>query len=135
MVAPAAVLDASAVLAYLQRETGDRLTLDSLRAGAAISSVNWTEVLSKLFDLGLNAETIADELTRGGVVGASLHILPFDESLARGAARLRPLTRGVGLSLGDRACLALGASLGVPVLTTDRTWQSLRIGVKVQLIR
>jgi len=135
LVQPTAVLDASAVLAYLQGEPGDRPILESLQAGAAISAVNWTEVLAKLFDIGLDAEQIASELASGGVVGVSLRIWPFDEQLARGAARLRPATRALGLSLGDRACLALGHSLGLPVITADRSWQSLRIGVKVRVIR
>jgi ribonuclease VapC len=135
LVEPTAVLDASALLAYLHHEPGYQPVVESLAQGVAISAVNWAEVLTKLSDIGLDAEGIASELTTGGLVGGSLQILPFDEPLARRAARLRSATRTLGLSLGDRACLALGQLLGVPVLTADRSWQSLRAGVKLRLIR
>jgi ribonuclease VapC len=70
-----------------------------------------------------------------GVPGDLLVIFPLDEAQAREAARLRPSTRAAGLSLGDRACLALAASLKLPVLTADRAWAGLQVGVVVELIR
>lgn len=130
-----AVLDASALLAFLLEEPGAERVIEPLARSAVINAVNWTEVLSKMSDLGGDVEDVARHLSSMGIMGRALRIEPFDETLARQAARMRPLTRELGLSLGDRACLALGHSLGLPVLTTDRTWQSLRIGVKVRCIR
>jgi len=51
------------------------------------------------------------------------------------AARLRPLTRHLGLSLGDRICLALAIERQCPALTADRNWANLKIGIPIQLIR
>lgn len=64
-----------------------------------------------------------------------LEILPFDAALAHHTGILRVQTRSLGLSLGDRACIALGHRLGVPVLTTDKEWKHLETGVEVRLIR
>jgi PIN domain nuclease of toxin-antitoxin system len=61
--------------------------------------------------------------------------VPFDEELARGAGALRPATKSLGLSLGDRACLALAQREGLPVLTADRAWAKLAVGVEVKVIR
>ena len=129
------VLDASAILAYLLIEPGADVVRLALSGSAVVSSVNWAEVLSKMSDLGGDPREISSRLARTGILGGALHITTFDEQLAREVARLRPLTKSAGLSLADRACLALGSSLGIPVLTADRSWQSLRIGVKVRPIR
>ena len=123
------VADASAILALLKREPfGD---FDQRRLfGAAISAVNLSEVLEKLRSGGLSedeADNAVDEL--------SLGVVDFDASLARVAAYLRPRTRRAGLSLGDRACLALALRLGQSVATADRAWKSLDIGVEAVLIR
>ncbi len=131
---PAVVLDSSALLAFLREERGAALVEESL-AGAVVSAVNWAETLTKLFDLGQDAEAIANRLTQGGVVGQALLIWPLDDALARETARLRGPTKGAGLSLGDRACLALGRTLRLPVLTGDRSWKSLGLGIEVRPIR
>jgi PIN domain nuclease of toxin-antitoxin system len=123
------VVDASAALALLQGEAFRALQPERL-VGAWISAVNLSEVLAKLRAAGL-AEDEADQAT----AALDFRIVPFDESHARGAARLWPLTRRLGLSLGDRACLALGFALGAPVVTADKVWARLDIGVKVVLIR
>jgi PIN domain nuclease of toxin-antitoxin system len=125
------VLDASAVLAFLHREPG----ADSVAAvlpGAIIGSVNAAEVLAKLSDSGLRsdrAEAIFDAL--------ELRVEPLTDSQARRSALFRPLTRRRGLSLGDRACLALAAELGVSALTTDRAWTAVAgaTGVAIRLAR
>jgi len=130
-----AVLDASALLTYLLGEPGSERLTEALAASAVISAVNWAEVLSKMSDFGADAGEVSASLSRMGITAAALRIAPFDEQLAGQAARLRPVTRSLGLSLGDRACLALGHSLGLPVLTADRSRQSLRIGVKIRVIR
>lgn len=67
--------------------------------------------------------------------GLHLSIVPFDDELAYDCAGLRPVTKHLGLSLGDRACLALAKREVLPVLTADRVWSELDIGVEVRLIR
>lgn len=122
------ILDASAVLALLQDEPGGDLVLDSL-PGALISSVNLSEVVAKLAELGMPKREIRLALSLG------LKVVPFDEALAYSAGSLRPATRSAGLSLGDRACLALAWSRSLPALTTDRAWQDLDVDVEVRVIR
>lgn len=126
---PEYVLDASALIALLQGEPGAE-RVDAARAKAVIGTVNLCEVVTKLQDLGF-ADSAVDEL----VAEVDLDTVDFDASLAMDAGRLRRLTRSAGLSLGDRACLALGRRLGARVLTTDRAWAKLDLGVTVELIR
>lgn len=123
------VADASAILALLVGEPITRFNPTRL-AGASISAVNLSEVLAQLQEFGMPESEAAAAVAR-----LELRIVPFDEPLARAAARLRLLTRRVGLSLGDRACVALGEKLGCPVVTADRVWASLEIGVAVVVIR
>ncbi|MFM2432784.1 MAG: hypothetical protein RLZZ511_3998 [Cyanobacteriota bacterium] len=132
---PTAILDASALLAYLQGEPGDAVVANALAKGSLISSVNWAETLSKLAERGQDPDGVTDLLTNQGLLNNALVIAPFDADLAQTTAKLRPLTRSSGLSLGDRACLALGIQTQLPVLTSDQAWNSLMIGVVVQLIR
>jgi PIN domain nuclease of toxin-antitoxin system len=123
------VADASAILAALKNEPFSNL--DPRRViGANISAVNLCEVLSKLHDDGLN------DIQADSVVSAmDLRVTSFDVAQARSAGRLRSITRHAGLSLGDRACLALGDRLGCRVVTADRAWASLDVGVEIVLIR
>ena len=123
------VFDASAVLALLAGEPGAELIRAAL-PNAAMSAVNLSEVGAKLADRGMKEPVIR---TAVGMLG--LEIVAFDEAAAYAAAAMRDLTRHLGLSLGDRACLALAAARGVPVLTADRNWASLGIGVDVRLAR
>lgn len=130
------VIDASALLVFLKAEAGADRVGEALAAGATMSAANWAEVLSKMADAGQEPEEVAKQLRDMGILGSALVIEPFDSELAVRAARLRALTKTVGLSLGDRACLALGQRLGRPVLTADRMWAKLKIsGVKVEPIR
>ncbi len=123
------VVDASAIIALLVGEPITRVDPTRL-AGASISAVNLSEVLARLQEFGTpESEAIA------AVARLELRIVPFDEPQARIAARLRSITRRAGLSLGDRACLALGDRLGCPVVTADRIWISLDLGVDVIVIR
>lgn len=123
------VLDASAVMALLRNERGAE-TVAARLAGAFISAANYAEVISKLVDFGSPADLAAEA---AGLLGMA--VIALDEIDARLAGMLRELTRVRGLSLGDRACLALGARLGLPVLTADRAWAELDVGVEVVLIR
>ncbi len=124
------VLDASAVLALLNNEPGaDRLTLELLN-DATCSTVNLAEVQSKLVSAGLNPDE-AWEDTLSPIREAA----PFTAEHARIAGGLVAETRTLGLSLGDRACLALGLALKAPVYTADRSWKNLKVGVRIHVIR
>jgi len=109
-------LDASALLAFLHREKGAERIAQDIR-GAVICTVNLTEVLTKLFEKGLTVEK-----TQRILQSLHLEIINFDAQMATKAAELRLVTRHLGLSLGDRACLAVAEQLGLPVLTTDKQW-------------
>lgn len=124
------ILDASALLAMILREPGALRVADAIRSGAFISTVNLAEAISKLFDRGfVEAEAIA------AVVIERLQVVDFTGATALESARLRPFTRSLGLSLGDRCCLATAIVLGDSVLTADRNWATLDIGVRVELCR
>lgn len=124
------VLDASALLAYLLDEAGADATEEALASGAVIGAVNLAEVLSKLADAGQDPDDAMDR-----IAVLPFAVVPFDGELAVETARLRPLTANAGLSLGDRACLALGRLRRLPVLTTDGAWRSAAPGVETQVIR
>lgn len=128
------VFDASALLAWLQDERGKERVTAALAEGANMSAVNWAETLSKLTDGGKSTEDTVSDLSRRGLF-KSLAFHPLTEEAALEVARLRPVTRAAGLSLGDRACLALARTLKLPVLTADRTWTKLHVGVKIESIR
>lgn len=125
------VIDASAVLALLFGERGAEVVRAHLRTGV-IGAANLAEVLAKLSDHGMPAEQAARAVA---ILG--LEVAPMTEAQARRSAALRSATRAAGLSLGDRACLALAAELGVPALTADRGWDAVAgaAGVAVQVIR
>jgi PIN domain nuclease of toxin-antitoxin system len=129
------ILDASALLAFLHGEPGAEVVADALNQGALISAVNWAEVLTKLAELGETPEAVTQRLEKMGILGFAVEIQPFDESYARGVARLRAATREQGLSLGDRACLALADRLQLEVLTADRAWINLSLSLKIHNIR
>jgi len=123
------VLDATAVLALLNEEPGAG-TVAALLPQAVMSTVNLAEVVSKLAEAGMPEGTIKTVL---GELG--LTVIPFDEDLALRTGLLRPATSQYGLSFGDRACLALGQHLHRPVLTADRMWKTLKLGVAIKMIR
>ncbi|MCM8749537.1 type II toxin-antitoxin system VapC family toxin [Thermomicrobiaceae bacterium CFH 74404] len=129
------VLDASALLAYLQGEPGSEIVQAALAAGAVISIVNYAEVLSRLGDAGEDPVVAHQHLQEQGLIGGLLEIVPLTEDDAVAIARLRAATRGQGLSLGDRACLATGLRLGRAVLTADRSWAAVDSGIPVRVIR
>ena len=122
------VLDASALLALLLDEPGGDAVSQRLE-GAAVSTVNLAEVVGRLVDGGVPVDECRDALG-----GLGLDTVPFDETTAFAAGALRPATRNAGLSLGDRACLALAMQLDRPALTADRAWKRLRLGVEIELV-
>lgn len=123
------VLDASALLAFLHDEPGARKVRDVLD-GAAVSAVNWAEVVQKSLRHGVDVSGMREEFEDIGVV-----FQPFSPEQAEVAARLWEKTRPHGLSLADRACLALASEKPTPVLTADKTWAELEIGIEVTLLR
>ena len=130
-----AVLDASALLAYLLNEPGSAVVDAMLAEGAAISAVNYAEVLSRMGDRGDEPAATHQRLERQGLIGDLLEVIPLLGEDALIVARLRPLSRAQGLSLADRACLATALRLGRPVLTADRGWATVDVGVTIRLIR
>jgi PIN domain nuclease of toxin-antitoxin system len=134
-VAAGVVLDASALLAYLGDEPGADVVAGAVAGGAAISTVNLAEALSTAAARGVDAEALVAELTASGLLEGAITVEPFTTADAIEAGRLRPLTRAAGLSLGDRACLALGQRLSTAVLTADTGWDRLALGVEVRVIR
>lgn len=120
------VLDASAVLAFLLQEPGADKARSAF-AGGVISSVNFCEVLSRYARTGVAPADAAPE-----VIGLGMSVQPFTAEQAVIAAELRDRA---GLSLGDRACVALAKTLAAPVVTGDRIWAQLNLPVQVELIR
>ncbi len=123
------VLDASAALAALNDETGAS-EVWPLLPGALISAVNAAEVAAKLVDGGTLVGKANEFIQRLG-----LTVISFGETDVVATARLRQRTRAAGLSLGDRACLALAQRYGVTAVTADREWQRVETDVDVRLIR
>lgn len=125
-----AVLDASAILAVINQEPG-ATEVKRVLFGATVSSVNLAEVVSKMVDGGVTWQASREALSRFG-----LAVSPFDQGLAFEVGALRSATRAKGLSLADRACLALGKRLGFRVYTADRAWARIHVDdVHVVLIR
>ena len=124
-----AVLDASAILAVYLLEPGGEDIAPMLQT-ASVCAVNIEEVLTKLTDKG--ASTGISRMAEATLKDLAV---AYDFDLARRGARLRPLTRKLGLSLGDRACLALAGRLGLPVFTADKAWAKLDLGVELRVIR
>lgn len=124
-----AVLDASALLAYLQDEAGSE-EVEAVLSEGAISTVNWTEVVQKTLAVGIEVHGLREDLMALGFM-----VSPFTAEEAEIAGRLWKETRRFGLSLGDRACLSLGLTLGLPVLTTDRVWADLSLALDIRVLR
>lgn len=123
------VLDASAVLALLHGEPGAALVAGVVH-DALISAVNLGEVVGELAEAGVPEAGI-----RAAVAGLGVRVVPLDEAQAMDVGLLRVATRPAGLSLGDRACLALARRAGAEAWTADAAWGQLSLGVTVRLIR
>lgn len=123
------VLDASAVLAFLQNEPG-AITVKAAIDGAVISTVNWSEVIKKLLACDVDVGNLAERMRSLG-----LGILPFELIDSELAGAIYMVTKELGLSLADRACLAVATKLDAPVYTTDRKWLETSLDLDIELIR
>jgi ribonuclease VapC len=126
---PSYVVDSSVVLAILANENGAIYASPRIER-AIISAVNLVEIVTKLVDWGYEAAVIEALLYQ-----LSLSVVHFGEPQALSAGALRTQTCVKGLSLGDRACLALAQTTGRIALTADRAWADLDIGVQIEVIR
>lgn len=123
------VLDASSLLAFLHDEPGaDRVW--SVLAGAMVCAVNWSEVVQKSLRRQVDIAGMRQDFAEAGVI-----FMPFTQEQAEIAALLWEKTRHHGLSLADRACLALAMERQLPILTADRAWSGLSLDLDIQLIR
>lgn len=122
------ILDASALLALINAESGADAVAHILPE-AAVSSVNFSEVVTILHSKGMPLEEA--QL----IIGQMLPVISFSKEHALRSAGLHPKTKHRGLSLGDRACLAVASCLELPVYTADRAWAALELDVKIHLIR
>jgi ribonuclease VapC len=126
---PKIVLDASALLAFLNGEPGAE-KVASVLGEAMISAVNFAEAVTKLAQKGTSLRRTLAELT-----DAELEVVDFDRALAEAAGVLAVFTRAGGLSLGDRACLALARREEATALTADNAWSAVNLGIDIQFIR
>ena len=124
------VLDSSALLAAILDEPGAEVVREHLRDGASISAVNLCEVVSKLARDGYSEDQISSTLTT-----FHFSVVGLGEETAFNAGLLVRQTSSLGLSMGDRCCLALADELGLRVLTADRIWAQLDVGVEVVVCR
>ena len=124
-----AVLDASALLAYLQQEPGAEI-VESTLGDAVMSTANWAEVVQKVSPS--EGETVR---LRHNLMALGLRFLPLSIGQAEIAGRLRERTAHLGLSLGDRACLAVGMERSDAVYTADRAWLQLASELEILAIR
>lgn len=124
-----AVFDSSAILAVLHSERGAHAVIAILGHGL-VSAINYAEVVSKLVERG---SSLLD--ARRALARFEVSIVDFDAQLAERTGALRADTRRLGLSLADRACLALGERESVPVITADRAWVGAVAGIEVRTFR
>lgn len=123
------VLDSSAVLAVINAEPGAERVIELLD-GALLSAVNHAEVMTKLVEQGIDRD-----LARSTVLNIGVQVIEYGIDLADRTGELRPQTRHLGLSLADRACLALAERERVPAVTADRKWAAADLGIDIRLIR
>lgn len=124
------LLDSSALLAVILSEPGHERVIEELERGALMSAVNLAEVAARLSDFGLTPGEIVDSVNQ-----LQVQSVGFEDAHAYGSGLLRAATKPFGLSLGDRACLATALILNMPVLTADRQWVQVDIGVTIELCR
>lgn len=126
------VLDASALLAFMFREKGHQRVREVIEE-SCMCCVNMSEVIGRFARDGHDVKKVRERLC-----ATSIEWFPFDAVMAELAASLVPVTRHLGLSLGDRACLALALYKNIPALTADRAWDELTrtsLGISIEIIR
>jgi len=123
------ILDSSAVLALLWKETGSEIVAKSI-GKASISTVNASEVIAKMVDRGID-DTTAEQI----LLTLGMGIINFDTPTSILAGQIRRTTKSQGLSLGDRSCIALGIIKKSKILTADREWANVDMDVQIELIR
>jgi PIN domain nuclease of toxin-antitoxin system len=129
------VLDASALVAYLRDEPGADEVAEVIAGGATISTVNLAELFSSAAERGLDPGQLAEQLAERGLLDGAITVEPFTMADAIEVGRLRPLPRDAGLSLADRACVALARRLDAPVYTADTAWASVTLDIELHQIR
>jgi ribonuclease VapC len=122
-------LDASALLAFLFQEPGHELVMEYVD-DCCLSTVNLSEVIGRFVRDGYDAEIVAERLA-----ASRIEVVPFSARQAMLAASLLPLTRPLGLSLADRACLALALARNIPVVTADTVWQQINLEMVIITVR
>ena len=123
------VFDASAILTAAKNEPGTDLVFRHAQ-DSVVSTVNLAEAQTKLVQRGLPADDAWQ-----AALSFCHQVVPFDSEQARLTGNLVSTTGILGLSLGDRACLALAMLLKLPVYTSDRMWKKLQLGVEIRLLR
>lgn len=123
------VFDASAILALLNEEAGYK-AVEPYLGQAIISTVNFSEVIAQLIKHGMD-----EAIALSALSGLGLRTVVFNEDMAFYAATLLKKAENIGLSLGDRACLALAVQLKLPVITADRIWNKLKLPIEIKVIR
>ena len=123
------VLDASAVIAVMRNEPGAAQVRQSLSV-SNVSAVNVAEIVAKLVDYGADPDEAQQAF---GILPCK--VVPFDIDQAFSAGVMRTRARGLGLSLGDRACLALAEAMKLPALTSDKRWAKFNSAIEIRLIR
>ncbi|MDD2802079.1 MAG: type II toxin-antitoxin system VapC family toxin [Methylobacter sp.] len=125
------VLDASAVLAYLQDENGsEKMDVILAEGRGMMSTVNYAEVVGKLLEAGLPESSV-----KSVMANLDLNVESLDDKQAWKTGLLRMTTKEFGLSLGDRACLALADIKNLPVVTADKQWDKLKTNFKIIQLR
>ncbi|MEA2879985.1 MAG: hypothetical protein QOF14_5181 [Hyphomicrobiales bacterium] len=124
-----AILDSSAVLALLNSEPGAEAVSAALE-DAILCTVNYAEVISKLVERGATLEH-----ARSALAAIDIGFAVFDKALAERTGAMRVSTKHLGLSLGDRACIALAERENVPALTSDHRWAKLESSAEIRVIR
>lgn len=122
------MLDSSAILAVVNLENGAE-KVEPLLSDAIVSSVNVAEVLTKLVEKGVSLDDALEDFLKLG-----LEVVEFNTKQAAKVAELRPLTKHLGLSLGDRCCLALAILRNLPAVTADKNWANLTF-CEIEVIR
>jgi ribonuclease VapC len=124
-----AVLDSSAILAVFLNESGGEIVAPILD-GALLSTLNLAEIHARLLNRGAHADHAWNR-----IMSVQCEICFFSGEQARVAAELKSVTSPFGLSLGDRACLALAIERKATVYTADKAWRDLSLGIKIEVIR